>query len=235
MQRERPGISVIIPTLEEEEYIQPILYRLRAVRPHVEIVVVDGGSHDRTVELARKFTEKAFQTVKKGIAAGRNYGAMRATGDVLLFMDTDVKFPRNFVEKVQEAFADPTVVGATCNIMPFSNNSAERVFFTFYNRLIRFTTSLRPHSRGEFLAVRKTAFESIHGFDENMPCLEDHDLANRIAKLGKFVFISDLTVYESMRRFRKLGFSRVIGTWIMDYIAYAIRGKPVSATWKPVR
>ncbi len=235
MPRERPEISVIIPTLEEEEYIEVLLSKLKTVKPPVEIIVADGGSHDKTVVLAKKFTKEVFQTSKRGIAAGRNYGATKAGGDILLFMDTDVRFQSNLIEKVQEAFKDPTVVGATCNIMPLSCRLIETVFFTVYNQLIRLTARFKPHSRGEFFAVRKTAFESIQGFDENMPCLEDHDLANRIAKLGKFAYISDLTVYESMRRFRKLGFSRVIGTWIMDYIAYAIRGKPVSATWKPVR
>jgi len=235
MQRERARISVIIPTLEEEAYIEAILSKLKAVKPSVEIVVVDGGSHDKTVELARRFAKKVFQTVKSGIAAGRNYGATKANGDILVFMDTDVRFRGNLFEKVQNAFNDPIVVGATCNIMPFSNKPAENAFFAFYNQLIRFTAPFKPHSRGEFLAVRKTAFESVHGFDESMPCLEDHDLANRIAKFGKFVFISDLTVYESMRRFRKLGFKRVIGTWFIDYVAFVIRGKPVSATWKPVR
>lgn len=235
MQRERLRISVIIPTLEEEEYIEAILSRLKAVRPHVEIIVVDGGSHDKTVELARKFTKKVFQTAKTGIAVGRNYGAMKASGDILVFMDTDVRFHRNFVERVQDAFNNPSVVGATCNIMPFSSKPSERAFFAFYNQLIRFTAPFKPHSRGEFLAIRKTAFESAHGFNESMPCLEDHDLARRIAKFGRFVFLSDLTVYESMRRFRKLGLGRVVRTWLTDYIAFAIRGKPLSATWKPVR
>lgn len=235
MQHERPKISVIIPTLEEEKYIKAILSRLKTVKPLIEIIVVDGGSKDRTVALSKQFTDKVFRTRKKGISVGRNYGAKKASGDILVFLDTDIDFPANFVEKVHDIFSDPTVVGATCNIMPLHSHLGAVMFFAVYNRLIRFIMRFRPHSRGEFLAVRKTAFESAHGFDESMPCLEDHDLANRISRFGRFVFISDLTVYESMRRFRKLGFGRVIGTWFMDYIAFVIRGKPVSATWKPVR
>jgi hypothetical protein len=65
--------------------------------------------------------------------------------------------------------------------------------------------------------------------------LEDHELANRLSKLGKFVFIRDLTVYESLRRFQKLGFWRVMGTWLMDYIFFMVRRRPVSQVWQPVR
>ena len=90
-------------------------------------------------------------------------------------------------------------------------------------------------ARGEFFAVRKKAFQAANGFDETMPCLEDHELANRLSKLGRFVFISDLTVYESLRRFRKLGFWHVIATWFVDYTSFVFLGKPVSQIWKPIR
>jgi len=153
----------------------------------------------------------------------------------LVFLDTDVIFPLDFVEKTQKVFEDATVLGATCNIMPSQFKLDATLFFYFYNKLIRTFTRIKPHSRGEFFAVRKSAFLHVNGFDENMPCLEDHDLANRLSKLGRFVFISDLTVYESLRRFRKLGFWRVIGTWLMDYISFTLRRKPISGVWQPVR
>ena len=235
MQNNKPKISVIIPTLEEENYIEAVLSRLNKVKPAVEVIVVDGGSRDRTIELAKHFTDKVVQTQKHGIASGRNYGARKASGDILVFLDADVTFPVKFVEKVLDTFKDPTVVGATCNIMPLHYQLGSTVFFKVYNIILRACTKFRPHSRGEFFAVRKSAFETAKGFDESMPCLEDHDLANRLSKLGRFVFISDLTIYESLRRFRKLGFWRVIGTWFMDYVSFMFRGKPVSQVWKPIR
>lgn len=139
------------------------------------------------------------------------------------------------VERVVEALKDSRVVGATCKIMPIQHGFKEKAFFHFYNGLLRFVCQIRPHSRGEFLAVKKQAFFEVKGFDENLPCLEDHDLAYRLSKVGKFVFIDDLTVYESMRRFQKVGFSEVVGTWLIDYLYYLVRGKPLSMIWKPVR
>jgi len=236
MMREKTAtVSVIIPTLQEENYIEKTLSNLQRVTTPVEVIVVDGCSRDKTVEIARRFTDKVYSVKKRGISKGKNYGAEHAKGDILVFLDADVIFPLDFVEKTQKAFEDVTVVGATCNIMPSQFRLDTTLFFYFYNMLIRVLTKVKPHSRGEFFAAKKRAFMLVKGFDESMPCLEDHDLANRLSKLGRFVFISDLTVYESLRRFRKLGFWRVMGTWFTDYVSLILRGKPLSVAWQPVR
>lgn len=235
MRQKKPEISVVIPTLEEEDYIEAILSRLSRVKPPVEVIVADGGSRDRTLNLAKRFSDKVYLATKQGIAAGRNFGAQKANGDIIVFLDTDVTFPMDFEEKVIETFKNSTVVGATCNIMPLQAQLGATTFFRVYNIVLRFSTRIRPHSRGEFFAVRRTAFEKVSGFDETMPCLEDHELALRLSKLGRFVFISDLTVYETLRRFRKLGFWRVFGTWFADYLSFVIRRKTVSQAWMPVR
>jgi len=235
MQVKSLTVSVIIPTLQEEAYIEKTLTNLKKVTTPIEVIVVDGGSRDKTVEIARRFTNKVYSIKKRGISAGRNYGAKHANGDILVFLDSDIIFPPDFVEKTQRVFEDATVVGATCSIMPSRFRLDATFFFYFYNKLLRMFIRIKPHSRGEFFAVRKSAFMRVKGFDENMPCLEDHDLANRLSKLGRFVFISDLTMYESLRRMQKLGFWRVMGTWVMDYVSFMLRGKPVSRVWQPVR
>jgi len=235
MQTKTPKLSVIIPTYQEEKYITATLFKLVNIKPTIEIVVVDGGSPDNTINIAKKFTREVYQIQERGISRARNHGAKKANANILLFLDADVHPPPNFVEKVLETFNDPTVVGATCHIMPAQSRLAEFAFFHFYNHLIQLCTKFKPHSRGEFLAVRKNDFLKVNGFNENMPCLEDHDLAYRLSKRGKFMFIRDLTVHESLRRFRKLGFFKVFGTWFTDYIFFMLRGKPLSGVWQPVR
>lgn len=232
---EKARISVVIPTFMEEQYIATLLSKLAEVEPRIEIVVVDSAGQDNTAEIAKHFTDKVYQIRERGIAKARNYGANHASGSLIVFLDADVKVPKNFTEKLQETFKDAKVVGATCHIMPEHGKFFEKVFFKFYNILIQTTAKFKPHSRGEFFAVRKKEFAQVGGFDESLPCLEDHDLAHRLSKLGKFVFINDLTVYESMRRFRKIGFSKVVGTWITDYIFLSLLGKPLSKVWQPVR
>ena len=228
-------ISAVIPTFMEEEYIATLLSKLARTTPQLEVIVVDSFSQDKTTEIAKRFTKKVYQITERGIAKAKNYGANHANGSLIVFLDADVKLPTDFTEKLYKTFRDAQVVGATCNIMPARGTFAEKAFFKFYNKLIQITAKFKPHSRGEFLAVRKREFMHVGGFDENLPCLEDHDLAHRLSELGKFVFMNDLTVYESMRRFRKKGFLRVVGTWITDYIFLSLRGRPLSKVWQPVR
>ncbi|MEM2119430.1 MAG: glycosyltransferase [Candidatus Bathyarchaeia archaeon] len=230
-------LSVVIPTFQEERYIEKTLSSLSKIKAWapLEIVVVDGGSTDHTVDKAKRFADKVYQLRKRGISRARNFGAKKASGDIILFLDADVDPTQDFVDKVLEIFNDSSVVGATCNIMPVHAKTVENVFFKLYNKLLRFVCRFKPHSRGEFLAVRKMAFLALKGFDEELPCLEDHEFAFRLSKVGKFVFADDFTVYESMRRFRKLGLHKVVGTWVIDYLSFLIRRKPLSAVWKPVR
>ena len=235
MQTKTPRISVVIPTFQEGRYLADVLSRVAEVKSFIETIVVDSGSQDNTVETAKQFADKVYLIRERGISKAKNHGAQRASGDILVFLDADVKLPADFAEKVLKAFNDATVVGATCHIVPEHPNPSEAVFFQFYNLLIRICSKFKPHSRGEFLAVKKKGFLDIGGFNETMPCLEDHELAQRLSKLGKFVFIKDLVVYESLRRFRKLGFFKVVGTWMTDYISFMLRGKPISRVWSPVR
>ena len=235
MQAKTPKVSVVIPTFQEGKYIAAILSKLVRTKPKVEIIVVDSGSKDETVQIANKFTDKVYQIEERGISKARNHGLRQASGDLVIFLDADVDPPPDFVEKVLESFNNEAVVGATCCIMPKQPRPLENAFFSLYNVILQFCANIKPHSRGEFFAVKRSEFLKVKGFNENMPCLEDHDLALRLGKRGEFSFIKELTVYESLRRFRTLGFSRVIGTWFMDYVSFVLRKKPVSKIWQPVR
>ncbi|OYT47356.1 hypothetical protein B6U79_04245 [Candidatus Bathyarchaeota archaeon ex4484_231] len=228
-------VSVIIPTYQEGRYIDALLSKLKEMNYPLEIIVVDSGSADRTAEKARRYTDKVYVINQRGISKAKNYGANRSSGEILIFLDADVTPPLELAEKTVRTFEDKRVVGATCSIMPANARTSERAFFIFYNRLLRFCALFKPHSRGEFLAVRRQPFFEIGGFDETLPCLEDHDLAFRISKLGKFVFISDLQILESMRRMRKSGLHNVLKSWVANYISYVLFGKTVSRTWSPVR
>lgn len=234
-----PGISVIIPTLLEERYVATILSRLSKINPKVEIIVVDGGSEDNTVKIAKRFTEKVYRIDERGISKARNYGAKKSCGDLLIFLDADVILPKDFTENVTETFKDPKVVGATCNIMPAKPRVIETLFFLLHNLQIRLWNMLPfsklKHFRGEFLVIRKQIFQNIGGFNETIACLEDYDLACRLSKQGKLAFIKNLTVYESMRRIRKTGFFKTVWTWLVNFVSYLIIGEPVSKVWNPVR
>jgi len=228
-------VSIVIPTLQEEDYIGKLLFKLAAIDQNLELVVVDGGSTDRTVEIARKFTEKVYVLNERGIGKARNYGAYKATGDIVVFMDADVEPPPDFLKKVLMVFSRDDVVGATCNIMPKNPLIHEVFFFRLYNLLLYVLSYFKPHSRGEFLAVKREVFLKVRGFNEKLPCIEDHDLALRLSKVGRVVFLKNLTVYESMRRFRKKGFFSVLKMWISNYISLILFNRTITKSWEPVR
>jgi len=235
IKRRREKVSIIIPTYQEGRYIGNLLSHLTNIDHPAEIIIVDGGSTDKTIEVAKRFTDNIYQIKERGISKAKNYGAKNANGDILIFLDADVELPPDFINRVLDAFKDRRVVGATCNIMPSRPRPSERAFFLFYNLLLRFCSLFKPHSRGEFIAIRREVFMKIGGFNESLSCLEDHDLAMRASKIGKFIFINNLTIYETLRRIRKLGLLNVVRTWMINYIFFIIRGKPLAEIWKAVR
>jgi len=234
LSEKRPKVSVIIPAFREEKYIGRLLENLLKLKPEPEVIVVTSGDYE-TARVARRYTRKVFVIDEYGISVARNYGAKKARGEILLFLDADVSLPEDSIETLVRIFQDRRVVGATCKIMPQKSSPPMRIFFMFYNLLIRLTTFFKPHSRGEFLAVRREAFFEVGGFNEEIRCIEDHDLAIRLSRFGVFKFIKDLTVYESMRRFRRLGFMKVIKSWVINYCTYIVNGRPLYNQWRPVR
>ncbi|MDH5441952.1 MAG: glycosyltransferase, partial [Candidatus Bathyarchaeota archaeon] len=86
---EREKFSVIIPTYMEGRYIKRTLSSLAGIDNPLEIIVVDGGSQDGTIEIAKRFTDKVYQINERGISRAKNYGAEKASGNILVFLDAD--------------------------------------------------------------------------------------------------------------------------------------------------
>ncbi len=103
-------ISVIVPTLDEETRIGTRLEELAGLAGLHEILVVDGGSRDTTVERARSFPPVRVLAAERGRARQMNRGATAAAGDVLLFLHVDVSLPGGAVTSIHEALRDPRVV-----------------------------------------------------------------------------------------------------------------------------
>lgn len=88
-------ISIIIPALNEEKLIAKILEHTLTLEGHFEIIVVDGGSQDQTLDITTGFENvKTFQSAK-GRAVQMNYGAQHANGEVFLFLHADTLLPKN--------------------------------------------------------------------------------------------------------------------------------------------
>ena len=206
----RPYISIIIPTLNEEDKIETTIHR--AQNRDAEIIVVDGGSTDGTVARAAK-TGVRVVTASRGRANQQNRGAELAEGRVLLFLHADTHLPDGYIEHIFETMMDPmTATGAfrfkTDLETPFMN-------------VIEFITNIRsiyfkmPYG-DQGLFIRKSLFESTGGFPD-LPIMEDFELMRRIKKKGK-VTILPVSIITSGRRWLNLGFFK---TTIINQIVIA--------------
>lgn len=240
-------ISIIIPTLDEEKVIGETLSLLKSqlTIPH-EIIVSDGGSNDRTVDIARKLADKIViydGTARQTIAQGRNDGAKVAQGEFLVFTDADCVIPNPdqfFTSAISRFQADNRLVGLTVYLrfFPEAETLGDKVILWIRNFAVRLRNNLFRKGEcggGEFQMVRREAFFAIEGYREDLVTCEDRELFIRLAKTGKTISAPNLTVFESGRRVRALGWPYLIGLFFVNTVFFYVRGRALSKEWKPVR
>jgi len=243
-------ISVIVPTLQEEKLLDGTLStfsRKWRSEHNAELIVSDGGSTDRTIEIANKYadvvvlhTERRRQT----IAEGRNQGAAHARGEVLVFINGDT-MPADlsrFTAAIEDfalrrgPYARASALACPVRFVPSDERFADRLFHGYYNTYVRLLSVLRIGAgRGECQVVRKKMFVAVGGYKTHLVAGEDFDLLARIGMKGRVLFASELLVFESPRRFRKFGYFRVILSWTINGLSVLLRGRSTSDEWEPVR
>lgn len=194
---ERLQLSVIIPVLNEEKAIEPCLRRLRTCVPDAEVIVVDGASADRTVELARQFREVQVLEAARGRAHQMNTGAQVATGNVLLFLHADVELPPQGSRLMASALMQPSVVGGAFRTWTVSEGHSPLKFFLHLADL-RSRYSRLPYG-DQAIFVRREIFQRLQGFPEQ-PLMEDLAFSKRLRALGRVEILS-ASVRVSGRRF----------------------------------
>jgi len=197
-------LSIIIPTLDEEKHLPLLLESIKKQDfSDYEIIAADAGSEDKTLEIAKDY---GCKIVAGGLPArGRNQGAKAARGDLLLFLDADVILPEKTFGKILEEFNRRKLDIATFCLLPSKKNKMSKFFFTFfYNLPITSLEKVLPHAAMGIL-IKKSLFEKLSGFDEKIKLAEDHDLARRAGKLGKYGILKSTKLFVSDRRFKKDG------------------------------
>jgi len=201
-------MSIIVPTYNEERYLPKLLDCIKKqAYKHYEVIVADAKSSDKTRQIAKKY---GCKIAKGGMpAVGRNNGAKVAKGDILLFLDADVKFDRNFLINGINEFEKREVDIAGIYIKPLSSNLIDSIFFGIFNLWIATTQFFYPNASGGGIFCRKWLHEKAKGFDEAIKLSEDMDYVKRCSKHGKFRILKTAKAYVSVRRFEKEGRPKV--------------------------
>jgi glycosyltransferase involved in cell wall biosynthesis len=198
----KPKVSVIIPTKNEEKNIKRCLESIQSAislpacagrQPStIEIIVVDNHSKDKTVELAKKYTKKVYQKGPER-SAQRNYGAKKAIGQILFFVDADMEVEKNVIIQAVKFFQkDKSIKGIIVPEVSVGEN--------YWAQVRALERSCYLNSEVEAARIfDKKAFLRTSGYDEKLIAAEDWDLNERVKKLGKIERINGKIIHREDR------------------------------------
>lgn len=227
-----PFFSVIIPTLNEEDYLPKILSDFRKQRQkNFEIVIVDAFSEDKTKEKALKFSKfypLEFCAVKKrNVSYQRNFGAQKAKGEYFLFLDADARVDAVFIENLYKNILKKKEPLFLPVLTTEEQSSKNRLLFKIVNSTIKLSQSLnKPLSAGGSIFITKKLFSDLNGFKENLYTCEDHNLIQRARSMGvKAKMLKDVKVVFCLRRVKKEGEAMILYKYILSSIYMLINGE----------
>ena len=216
-------ISIVIPAYNEERYIERCLKSLvnqTLHRDEYEIVVVDGESVDRTVELAKEYADIVIQQKSKGVGGARNDGVKMTSAELIVTSDADIIFPTDWLERICADFEFKGVVAVYGPINPIEDSLKYRFLIGLFNKLMYLLarTKVFYATLGSNTAFRRTAFLQIGGYSD-MPAGDDYEIAWRLKHLGKIYCDPNLYVDFSMRRMEQFGILQTLYIWAINAIS----------------
>lgn len=222
-------ISLIVPIYNEEAHILSLWEELRDSGVF-ELIFVDGGSSDKTLDLLersieshidlspKRSNETRFSLISsplKGRANQMNYAATKASGDVLFFVHADSHLPKDFSEAIREVLSR-----AKCGCFKLKFEPTG-----FLLRICAALSDFRVLSRrimfgDQGIFIYKTLFDEMGGFHP-LPLMEDYEFSIRLKKRGIRPLLAGMKISTSSRRFQRQG---IIRTMIqMQVLQYRFR------------
>ena len=231
-------ISVVIPALNEEKYIETCLKSLRRQKfdGNYEIIVADDSSDDGTVRVAEKLADRVIVHEKGSISYGRQKGAEVARYPAIAFTDADSYVAPDWLSRLSSSLDRENVAGVHGQLMPLDGNTVENYFCKYVlPPYSAFMVGInQPSVPGANFAVTRKAFEKVGGFNTKLITAEDVELCKRVKRQGRFLFNSDALVYVSTRRVRKWGYFKVFSFHVSNSIKILVLGK-ADMLYEPIR
>ncbi len=216
-------VSLIVPTRNSVRTLASCLESCRnQTHQDVEVIVVDNSSTDGTVRVAGELADMVFDQ-KPERSAQRNRGAAESTGDIVVFIDSDMVLEPTVVAEVVAVFESRPEVGAV--IIP------ERSFgdgFFASCRVLEKSLYVGDSDVEAPRAFRREVFEATGGWDETLTAAEDWDLADRTAALGTVVDRVDALIWHDEGRIQlrvTYGKKQYYGRWVAEYLSRHPEGR----------
>jgi len=222
--------SIIIPTLNEEKILPRLLKDIDEQQfTDFEVFITDGGSSDRTQNIVK--THKSVYSLKflkanLNVGGSRNFGAKRASGDYLVFLDADTQISPDFLTKLKSQLEITRADFATTYGQPDTGNIFDLIVAWVTNLLMRLLIKFgKPFMGGQCLIMRRSVFHNLGGFDESVVHAEDHELVQRAQRRGfRGRFFKSPRHLISFRRFEREGRFKIFLMWTVSSLYVFFRG-----------
>jgi glycosyltransferase involved in cell wall biosynthesis len=199
-------ISIVIPAYNEEGNL-PNLFRSiseQVLPGHLvisDVIIVDNGSTDKTLAIAREFCSGVYSRPGDAISALRNYGAARSSGNILIFVDADGVIGRDALGVVASLLGGENIAAVGPDgLVPLGTPTwVQKAWYSHTKRLSGTDQAMEVETLGSgFLAIRRSAYDLVGGFDSRLTIGEDTDISRKLRSNGyKLLRSGKLLVYNS--------------------------------------
>ncbi len=183
------SVSIIIPAKNEEKNIGRCLQSINSIdypKDDFEVIVVDNGSNDSTVQVSKSFGAIVYTKAEVTISALRNYGAKEAKGRVLAFLDADCTVDKDWLNNAEKYFdRDDVACFGSPPIIPPNSTWVQETWYLVRKKKNEVEETSWLESMNMF--IRQEIFKKAGGFDESLITCEDVDISYRLAKYGKII------------------------------------------------
>jgi len=205
-------VSIIIPVLNEEGSIKSLLQQLQVYRQQGhEVVVVDGGSTDKTVSISELLSDKVISS-EAGRAVQMNNGAKQAKFDILWFLHADTLISDKTIEKIQQALNENDWGRFNVKL------SGSHILFRLIEKMMNIRSCLTGIATGDQgIFVKKHVFNTVNGYP-NIPLMEDIEISKKLKLISRPVFIKKILTTSSRRWEEKGILSTVLLMWRLRFL-----------------